>query len=238
MPSARVHQRAVGHVQQTRRVPHAGMPAPRSSQLPRKSRTRARVQLREQVGAAAPGRTRSFPWREPTAPRLLLTREGPPSPRANSKRRERRHVVKGRRRAREVDQLRQQPARVGHRRRRLVAEAPTSTTASSRATPSTRSTRGCRSCTACSTPLENPNVVLIMIGAANLFSRSKAPSRIAQFVPKRDLRLTVRTLGSPRDHQSVSFPPQAGRPSTAKPRATRVRPSITVVAVSSGGCAG
>jgi hypothetical protein len=46
------------------------------------------------------------------------------------------------------------------------------------------------------TPLENPNVVLIMIRAANLFSRSKAPSRIEQFVPKRDLHLTVRTLGS------------------------------------------
>ena len=49
-----------------------------------------------------------------------------------------------------------------------------------------------------------------MIGAANLFSRSKAPSRIEQFVSKRDFHLTIRTLGSKRDHQSVSFPPKAG----------------------------
>jgi len=49
-----------------------------------------------------------------------------------------------------------------------------------------------------------------MIGAANLFSGSKAPSRIEQFVPKRDQHLTVRTLGSKRDYQSVPIPPKAG----------------------------
>src|SRR5690242_6027671 len=54
-----------------------------------------------------------------------------------------------------------------------------------------------------------------MIGAANPFRGSKAPSRIEQLVPKRDHHLTVRTLGLERDYQSVSFPPKAGnRPDT------------------------
>jgi hypothetical protein len=53
----------------------------------------------------------------------------------------------------------------------------------------------CRSQTVCSTPIEDPNVVLIMIGAAHLFSRSKALPRIDQFVSKRDVHFTVRPLG-------------------------------------------
>src|SRR5262249_48630121 len=53
--------------------------------------------------------------------------------------------------------------------------------------------------------------VLIVIGAAQLFRRSKATSTIDQVVAKADTHFTVWAFGPPRDHESGILPSKAGR---------------------------
>ena len=59
-----------------------------------------------------------------------------------------------------------------------------------------------------STPIEYPNVVLLLPGSPELFDRSKTASTVDQFVPKGDPHFTVGTLDSPPGYQRLSFPPK------------------------------
>jgi hypothetical protein len=68
---------------------------------------------------------------------------------------------------------------------------------------------------AASRPLEYPQIVLVSATTAELLRRSKTAPAVLQFITKGDRQLKPWTLDSPRGHQHVTVPAQAGHDSLA-----------------------